>query len=72
MNLWSQDQKCDHQSKENYAQDDSDPEQRSLNTTTGSIDASRICPGETTQPCTLALQDYTQNEQDRDYNQRDI
>ena len=72
MNLWSQDQKCDYQSKENYAQDDSDPEQSSLNTTTSSIDTSRIRSGKTTQPCALALQNYAQNEQDRDYNQRDI
>lgn len=72
INLWSQDQQREHQSKENNAQDNGDPEQRSLNTTAGGVDASRIRPGETTQPCTLALQDYTQNKQDRDYNQRDI
>jgi len=72
IKLWSYDQKRENQCKENNAQDNGNPEQRSLNTTAGGIYASRIGPGETTQPCTLALQNYTKNEQDRDYNQRDI
>jgi hypothetical protein len=60
------------QDEEHSAQDDGGPEQCALDTAAGSENASRVGACQSAQARTLALQDDAQDEQDRDYNQRDI
>jgi len=60
------------QGKENNAQDNSNPEQCALNTTTSREDTARISAGQPSQACTFALNDDAEDKQDGDYNQRDI
>jgi hypothetical protein len=61
-----------YQDKENNAQNNGDPEQRALNAATGSEDTASVSACEPAQACALALQDNADNQQERDYNQRDI
>jgi hypothetical protein len=61
-----------NQSEEDNAQNDRDPEQCTLDAAAGSEDTACIGAGQPTQTCSFTLDDHTQNEQDRDYNQRDI
>ena len=65
-------QKRYDQGKENNAQNNGDPEQRALNATAGGEDTAGISAGQPAQTRALALQDDAEDEQDRDYNQRDI
>jgi hypothetical protein len=60
------------QSKENNAQSDGNPEQCALNAAASSEDTAGIGARQPTQACPFALYDDAQDEQDRDYNQRDI
>jgi hypothetical protein len=60
------------QSKENNAQNNGDPEQCALNAAAGSKDTACVSARQPAQACALALQDDAEDEQDRDYNQRDI
>jgi len=60
------------QHKEQSAQDNGRPEQGALNAAAGGKYTSGVGTGESAQASTLTLQDHTQDEQDRDYNQRDI
>jgi len=65
-------QKRYNQSKENNAQNNGDPEQCAFHAATGSKDAASVGACQPAQARALALQDNAQDEQDRDYNQRDI
>jgi hypothetical protein len=60
------------QRKEQNTQHNGGPKQSALNAATGSEYASRVGTCQPAQARTLALQDHTQDEQNRDYNQRDI
>jgi hypothetical protein len=60
------------QDKEHSAQDDGGPEQCALDAAPGGKYTSRVSACQSAQARTLALQDDAQDEQDRDYNQRDI
>jgi hypothetical protein len=66
------DQERYNQSKEQNAQYDSSPKQCAFNAATGSKHASSVGTCQSTQTSALALKDHAQDEQDRDYNQRDI
>ena len=71
MDLRKEQQRYDY-SKENNAQNNGDPEQCAFDAATGSEDTAGVSPCQPAQACALALQDHAQDEQDRDYNQRDI
>jgi hypothetical protein len=60
------------QDEEHSAQDDGGPEQCALDAAAGGEYTSRVGARQSAQACTLTLQDDTDDEQDRDYNQRDI
>jgi hypothetical protein len=65
-------QKRYDQSKENNTQSNGNPEQCALNASACSEDTARVSTRQPTQACSFALYDDAQDEQDRDYNQRDI
>jgi len=65
-------QKRYDQSKENNAQNNRDPEQCALDTAPGSKNAAGIGTSQPAQASALALYNDAEDEQDRDYNQRDI
>jgi hypothetical protein len=65
-------QKRYDQSKENNAQNNGDPEQCALDAATSSENTASIGAGQPAQACSLALYDNAEDEQDRDYHQRDI
>jgi hypothetical protein len=60
------------QDKENNAQHNRNPKERAFNATTGSENTASIGTCQPAQACALALYDNAQDEQDRDYNQRNI
>jgi len=71
IELCNQKQRYD-QDEENNAQNNGDPEQCALNAAAGSKDTACVSACQPAQACALALQDDAEDEQDRDYNQRDI
>jgi hypothetical protein len=66
------DQKRYDQTKEYNAQNNGNSEQCALNAAARSEDTACVGARQPAQACTLTLYDDAQNEQDRDYNQRDI
>jgi len=60
------------QGKENNAQNNRDPEQCALDAAAGGENAACVGACQPAQTSSLTLDDHTQDEQDRDYNQRDI
>jgi hypothetical protein len=60
------------QGKENNAQRNRNPEQGALNTSASCEDTARVSARQPSQACSFTLYDHAQDEQDRDYNQRDI
>jgi hypothetical protein len=71
IELRNQKQRYD-QNEENNAQNNGDPEQCALDASPGSKNTACVSARQPAQACSLALQDNAENEQDRDYNQRDI
>jgi hypothetical protein len=71
IELYNDQQRC-NESKENNAQNNRNPEQCALDAATGSEDTAGVSACQPAQACALALQDNAEDEQDRDYNQRDI
>jgi len=65
-------QKRYDQGKENNAQNNGDPEQCALDAAPGSKNTAGIGAGQPAQARALALYNDAEDEQDRDYNQRDI
>jgi len=64
--------KCYDQTKEYNTQDNGDAKQRALNAAAGSKDTAGIGARQAAQACALALYDDAEDQQDGDYNQRDI
>jgi len=60
------------QGKENNAQNNGNPEQRALYAATSSENTAGISARQSAQTRALTLYDDAEDEQDRDYNQRDI
>jgi hypothetical protein len=60
------------QGEENNAQNNRDPEQCALDAAAGGEDTAGVGARQATQARTFALYDDAQDEQDRDYNQRNI
>src|SRR5215207_2918533 len=60
------------QRKKQTTQHNGGPEQCALNAAACSKYTSRVGASQPAQTCALALKDHAQEEQDRDYNQRDI
>ena len=71
MQLCNEQKRYD-QNEENNAQDNGGPEQCPFHAATGSEDTAGVSARQPAQACALALQDHAENEQDRDYNQRDV
>jgi hypothetical protein len=69
--LYDEDE-CKHHNEEDDTQNDRQTKQSPLHTATSRINTARVSATQPAQACALALQDHTQDEQDRDYNQRDI
>jgi hypothetical protein len=65
-------QKRYDQRKENNAQNNGDPEQCALDATASRKNTAGIGASQAAQACALTLNDHAQDEQDRDYHQRDI
>jgi hypothetical protein len=70
--ILAKDQKRYDYKEENNAQNYRDPEQCALDAAPGCEDAAGIGACQATQACAFALQDDAENQQDGDYNQRDI